>query len=78
MYITIKQLEQLIEVENKIGPIKKFKEETIILMNIIESCLQQRDKDNKSAAKRIMFKRLKDPAYARSKKEKVRIYSKEN
>lgn len=77
MYITMDQLDDLIKVENKLGPIKKFKKETIILMDIIESCLQQRDRDNKRTAKRIKFKRLKDPAYARSKKEKARIYSKE-
>ena len=77
MYITKEQLNDLIKVENKLGPIKKFKEETIILMNIIESCLQQRERNNKRTAKRIMVKRLKDPAYARSKKEKSRIYSKE-
>lgn len=76
MYISKKQLEQLIEVENKLGPIKKYKREAIVLMNIVESCLQQRDKDNKRTAKRINAKRATDPAYARSKKEKARIYSK--
>jgi hypothetical protein len=75
MYISKKQLKDLIEVGTKLTSVKRYKAEAHTIMSIVESCMLQRTKQNEANLKRINAKRAKDPAYARDKAEKARIYS---
>lgn len=67
MVISLKQLNQLIEVENKLCKVKKYYNEFCVLCTIIEDCLQQRYKANKKNWERIKTKRQQDKMYARPK-----------
>ncbi len=68
MVINLKQLNQLIEIENKLASVKKYYNDFCILSTMIEDFLQQRYKTNKANWQRIKAKRQIDKNYGRSKK----------
>lgn len=68
MVISLKQLNQLIEIENKLASVKKYYNDFCILSTMIEDFLQQRYKTNKANWERIKAKRQIDKNYGRSKK----------
>lgn len=69
MVISNKQLYELVKIENTLLENKKFFNEFLILNNIVEDLIQQRDLVNKKNYARIKEKRANNPNYARSKKE---------
>jgi predicted component of type VI protein secretion system len=68
MVINLKQLNQLIEIENKLASVKKYYNDFCVLSTMIEDFLQQRYKTNKVNWERIKAKRQIDKNYGRSKK----------
>ena len=69
MVISLKQLNQLIEIENKLASVKKYYNDFCILSTMIEDFLQQRYKTNKENWERIKKKRENNSNYGRPKRE---------
>lgn len=73
MYITIKELEFLIRLEDKLDNIESCSPDVEKLRQLNEKLLKQRDKYNAKTAAIIAEKRKTDKTYCRSKKEKAKM-----
>jgi len=69
MYIKNKDLDFLIELENKLGNTEGWSEDTFKLWSLIDRLLKEREKTNKRTLNIITEKRKTNPNYGRSKKE---------
>lgn len=69
MYIKNKDLDFLIELENKLGNTEGWSEDTFKLWSLIDRLLKEREKTNKRTLNIITEKRKTNPNYGRSKEE---------
>ena len=69
MYIKNKDLDFLIELENKLGNTEGWSEDTFKLWSLIDRLLKERENTNKRTLNIITEKRKTNPNYGRSKEE---------
>ena len=65
MFISVKDLELLIHLENKLGSIESWSDDVVALWQLIEKLQQQRKTQNEKTRILIANKRKSNPKYAR-------------
>lgn len=66
-YISMKDLEKLMEIENYLGEKENWSKNTKKIWKVIENVLENREKSNKKTYEIIKAKRLTDKNYGRKK-----------